>query len=178
MIRLFWYKSFDDDISAWDVSGVIDMTQMFGGASIFNHPISGWDVSSVTGMREMFGGTSLFNQPISGWDVSSVTNMSYMFKSSAFVQDISSWDVSSVTNMRYMFQQATEFDENLCAWGCKVPSGDFANMFTSSGCPTPYDNTPTPDGTSWCHACTAADCAPETPVRQLASKIEAKQLLL
>ena len=40
--------SFDQDISNWDVSNVMNMRSMFTGATAFNQDISDWNVSSVT----------------------------------------------------------------------------------------------------------------------------------
>ena len=55
MVNLFNSKTtFNDDISAWDVSNVTSMNQMFQGAWVFNQDISSWDVSNVTNMKEMF----------------------------------------------------------------------------------------------------------------------------
>ena len=69
----------------------------------FNQDISAWDVSNVKYMRNMFVAgyyqTIRFNQPIGNWDVGSVTDMSGMLRNSTFNQDISGWDVSNVTNM-------------------------------------------------------------------------------
>jgi len=40
--------SFNQDIGAWDVGNVTDMSAMFFGAESFNRDISSWDVSNVT----------------------------------------------------------------------------------------------------------------------------------
>ena len=40
-------KSFNQDLSEWDVSSVTDMLCMFDGCKSFNQDISGWDVSNV-----------------------------------------------------------------------------------------------------------------------------------
>ena len=109
--------SFNQDISSWDVGKVTDMRWMFSSASAFNQDISSWDVSKVTDMRWMFSSASAFNQDISSWDISNVTNMSGMLSSaSAFNQDISSWDVSNVTNMSGMFLSASSFNQDISSW--------------------------------------------------------------
>ena len=47
-------NSFNQDISAWDVSNVIHMGGMFWGCSKFNQDISNWNVSKVKNMNKMF----------------------------------------------------------------------------------------------------------------------------
>jgi surface protein len=104
-------------ISNWNVSMVTDMSQLFLGASSFNHPIGQWDVSSVTSMNSMFCRALSFNQPIGEWVVSSVTNMHCMFtEASSFNQPIDEWDVSSVTNMSGMFNDASSFNQPIGQW--------------------------------------------------------------
>ncbi|MCJ8314072.1 MAG: BspA family leucine-rich repeat surface protein, partial [Pseudomonadales bacterium] len=110
-------SSFNQDLSGWDVSSVTSMSYMFKGASGINQALNSWDVSSVTSMSGMFKGASSFNQDLSGWDVSSVTSMSSMFNgASSFNQDLSSWEVSSVLRMFYMFNDANSFNEDLSSW--------------------------------------------------------------
>jgi surface protein len=116
---------FNQDISGWDVSGVLLMNSMFQSASTFNQDISGWYVNSVTNMSYMFSNAFAFNNgsttndglhPLTwtaGTGTSNVTNMSAMFYSdypSAFNQDISSWNVSKVENMGNMFKGSTIFN--------------------------------------------------------------------
>jgi len=104
--------AFNQDIGAWNVGSVTDMTAMFGavgaGSSQFHSfnnggsaTIGAWDVRRVTSMQSMFacgiGGSGIrthpFNQPIGLWNVASVQNMSSMFAGNnhAFDQDISGW---------------------------------------------------------------------------------------
>ena len=109
--------SFNGDISDWDVSKVTDMTYMFSDAYDFNGDISDWDVSKVTDMTQMFQSARAFNGDISRWDVSSVTGMYGMFTGApSFNSDISDWDVSSVTRMGRMFDYATSFNSNISNW--------------------------------------------------------------
>jgi len=107
--------SFNQDISAWDVSSVTDISWMFHYADSFNQDIGAWDVSSMTNMEAMFAFSS-FNQDIGSWDVSSMTNMEAMFAFSSFNQDIGSWDVSNVTDMSEMFWGASAFNQDIGTW--------------------------------------------------------------
>lgn len=109
--------SFNDDISNWDVSNVIDMQYMFWYATSFNGDISGWDVSKVRNMCRMFCGAAAFSSDISGWDVSQVRNMCHMFAiTHVFNGDISNWNVSNVANMHGMFHEAASFNGNISNW--------------------------------------------------------------
>jgi surface protein len=110
-------SSFNQDLSAWDVSNVTSMGHMFSYASSFNQDLSAWDVRNVTTMDGMFSSASSFNQDLSAWDVSNVTSMEYMFYNAQnFNQDLSSWDVSNVRNMREMFSNASSFNQDLSSW--------------------------------------------------------------
>ena len=121
--------SFDGDISSWGVSSVTDTSYMFNGATSFNGDLSSWDVSSVTYMEGMFSGVTSFNQPLSSWDVSRVTNMRYMFFSAtSFDRPLASWDVSRVTDMANMFFNTDSFNQPLASWDVSRVT-DMANMF-------------------------------------------------
>ena len=52
-------KSFNQDISKWDVSNVTNMAGMFAECTSFNQDISGWDVSKVIKMKEIFYGCKI-----------------------------------------------------------------------------------------------------------------------
>jgi surface protein len=108
---------FNEDISAWDVSSVTNMTDMFRFAFSFNQPLDSWDVSKVTTMDGMFQGAMRFNQPLGFWDVRKVTTMERMFsEATAFNQPLGSWDVRQVTTMERMFLDATAFNQPLGSW--------------------------------------------------------------
>ena len=126
---LFSGRSFNGDISEWNVSKVTNMSRMFEGDWSwgeetddwdddpfigFNGDISRWDVSNVTDMSRMFN-CSTFNGDISQWNVSKVTDMSGMFNFSKFNGDISQWNVSKVTDMSDMFQ-CSAFNGDISRW--------------------------------------------------------------
>ena len=105
------------NLSAWDVSPVTNMQQMFQWAKAFNGDLSKWKVFRVASMHQMFYGAEAFNGDLSAWDVSEVTDMQQMFdQASMFYGDLSTWNVWRVTNMQQMFQQADAFNGNLSAW--------------------------------------------------------------
>lgn len=65
---LFWgATSFNQDISAWDVSKADTMWGMFYEAASFNQDISAWDISSATAADNMFWGARSFNQNLCAW---------------------------------------------------------------------------------------------------------------
>jgi len=139
-------SSFNEDIGAWDTSGVTTMSYMFFYASAFNQDISGWAVDSVTSMREMFSRASAFDQDLGAWDTSGVTTMQYMFYSaSAFDQDLG-WCVGDDVYLN------DAFDGTLCeATSCGVIQGTCAPTRapttpapTTSPAPTTLAPTPAP----------------------------------
>jgi surface protein len=66
------------------VTSVIDMSGMFG-SSVFDQDISNWDVSNVIDMTNMFIFASYFNQDLSSWNISNVTECSgFSYEASAW----------------------------------------------------------------------------------------------
>jgi surface protein len=132
--------SFNQDISSWNVSKVINMGGMFFDATSFNQPIGGWDVSNVNEMGQMFH-TSGFNQDIGDWDVSNVANMAGMFKENdSFNQNIGSWDVNSVTGMRSIFRSTINFNQDLSSWDVSNVTNMELMFFQTALSTENYDN--------------------------------------
>lgn len=110
-------KTFNADISKWDVSQVTNMAHMFRNAESFNANIGTWNVGNVSNMGYMFWDAKSFNADISAWQVGQVTDMEYMFYGpESFNADISAWQVGNVTNMNNMFWGAKSFNANIGAW--------------------------------------------------------------
>ncbi len=110
-------STFNGDISAWDVSHVKCMSNLFSGAEKFNRPLGDWNVSNVEYMSGMFNDALEFNQPISDWDVSNVKSMMSMFSGAInYNQPLNDWNVSNVEKMKYMFKNARSFNQPLDNW--------------------------------------------------------------
>lgn len=70
---------------------------MFSGCTNFNSDISLWNTSGIITMSNTFAGCSNFNQSLSSWNVSQVTNMSYMFfDTDSFSSNLGSWNLSGL----------------------------------------------------------------------------------
>jgi surface protein len=61
------FDEFNDDISNWNVSNVLNFSSMFVEAELFNQNLSKWNTKSATNMRYMFMSAESFNGDISGW---------------------------------------------------------------------------------------------------------------
>ena len=120
--------NFNDDISAWDTSGVTTMRLMFYYTFVFNQDISGWAVDKVTSMEYTFFHAEAFNQDLGDWAVQSVTSMYYMFEwAVAFDQDLG-WCVDGGVDLDYAFDGSTQCASTSCG---VTQVDDVAN------CPTP-----------------------------------------
>ena len=71
-------SAFNEDIGAWDTSGVKHMGGMFHDASAFDQDIGAWDTSGVTTMFAMFYSASAFDQDL-GWCVANDVSLTSAF---------------------------------------------------------------------------------------------------
>ena len=62
---------FDQPLLDWDTRLVTDMSSVFA-KSTFNQDVSNWNVSLMMNMTKMFELTHLFNQDLSCWHVTKV----------------------------------------------------------------------------------------------------------
>ena len=113
------------DMSFWDTRRVVDMSDMFFEAHMFNGDITNWDTRNVTNMSKMFARTTQFDQDIGQWDTSEVSDMSGMFAyAGAFNQNLSNWVVKRGVQHDDMFDGSSMETENT-----KHPKFDDTSMF-------------------------------------------------
>lgn len=99
------------DLNCIDTSAIKNMRELFKKFKTFNGDISEWNVSNVTDMADMFNGSD-FDGDISRWDVSNVKDMTGMFDSSRFRGDISGWNVDNVECFFPMFRYSHLDDDH------------------------------------------------------------------
>lgn len=107
--------NFNQDLTGWDVSGVVNSDYgMFRSSPISGLNISNWDVrmfSVVSGMFEFSSG----NPDITAWNMYG-HNIGRMFAQSNFNQDISGWDISKTTSLRECFVNNEQFNQPIGSW--------------------------------------------------------------
>lgn len=102
----------------FDVSNVIDMSQMFASNSFNSNQttldLSGWNCASATSMNRMFYGSKYTEINLDNMVTTGVTDMSFMFSGASKMTSVSLNNVSTanVKDMQYMFQNCTAL-ENL-----------------------------------------------------------------
>jgi surface protein len=132
--------NFDQDLSLYDFSGLVDdgigfgLQDMFNGCTKFNNggssDIGKWNTSAVTNLSNTFNSCRNFNQNIESWNISNVTNCVSTFQNcTSFNQPLNNWNVRKVTNFTSMFQNATSFNGSLSGW---APGADTAGANCSS----------------------------------------------
>ena len=63
----FQVDNFNKPLNKWDVSRVVDMSDMFSGCQMFNRPLNKWNVCRVVKMDHMFKDCPAFNQILTTW---------------------------------------------------------------------------------------------------------------
>jgi len=144
-------------------SSNILMSGMFGGSSTatsckFNQNIGAWNVEKVTNMSSMFQNNTAFNNSgssdINNWRPISCSNFSLMFNNAqSFNQPIGNWPLSAstITSMANMFNGATVFNQNIGSWDVSKVTGNtsttgFYRMFLNA---TNFNNSGSSDINNW-----------------------------
>ena len=108
MGELFWNKTFNDDISEWNVSNVHTFRGMFRGCYRFNRDISKWNVEKGRDFSYMFYRCRYFSKNLNDWKMKNATDLSYMFAYSNFGHTVDNWHnyVDKSIPMKNIYLQA------------------------------------------------------------------------
>ena len=117
---------FNQDVSTFVTTGVINFRSVFEGCTAFNKDVSSWDVASATDMGRIFMDCSSYNKTLNAWGPqlgNVITFQSAFSGCPAFNQPLNLWDVSGVRTlspnapgMDDMFKGTTIFDRDLSGW--------------------------------------------------------------
>jgi hypothetical protein len=104
------------DLSQWDTSNTVSMSETFRRSSGNPKGVAAWDVGSVINFRGMFQESGI-DADLSGWNTESAEDFSFMFAHAEnFNSDLSKWSTGNVKNFSKMFQSALSLNTNLTAW--------------------------------------------------------------
>lgn len=135
MSEMFYGASkFNVNISNWNTSNIQEMAWLFYNAVLFNQPLDSWNITNVYTIRDMFNWAISFNQPLNSWNTSSIYDMYQTFNlANNFNQPLNNWDTSTAGNMWSMFKNAASFNQDLTSW-C-VANIETEPMFFASSSP-------------------------------------------
>ena len=113
----------NEDLSCWDTSNIVTMTQMFVGANSFNNGgvAMCWDdgFGPNATMKQMFQSNNAINQDLSCWDTSNVVNMQEMFEFTSFNNGgvALNWDDGFGLNasLLQIFRECS-FNQDISSW--------------------------------------------------------------
>ena len=143
--------SFNQDLSAWDMSDCTTLNGAFGGCGSLNQTFS-WDVGRVTNFNQCFASCSSLTGGLTTWNVGenvtgNITFREWMSGASSFVGDISTdsvngyWDMSQVTDMYRFMPFSGASNPTVAGWdlsSCTNFTQAFRinNGFQGNGCDT------------------------------------------
>ena len=137
---------FNQNLSAWNMSSVQSMKNMFAYAQVFNNgqapgastaPLS-WTTTALKDTSFMFQFDDAFNQSLSSFTMTAVTTLENMFDGATTFNNggdpgIGLWNTTAVQTLQNTFYNAWAFNQNIGSWnvsnvenmdstfyGCKV----------------------------------------------------------
>lgn len=139
---MFAGSGFNQDLHAWDVRNIRDMSHMFEDNLVFNQDLSSWNVAEVRTMEAMFHGAKAFNGELGSWNVDLLENSGRMFEgATSFNQDVTQWATFSLYISDRMFKGASSFHQDLSGWSItEGPGEDFAPGLSEEQLPADRPN--------------------------------------
>ena len=124
MNLMFNRSNFNQDISAWDTSNVVNMSRMFESSNFNNGGVAMcWNdgFASNNTMEKMFYQNNQINVDLSCWDTSNVINMISMFELAVNFNNggvALDWDDGFGVNadLTKMFREMYSFNQDISSW--------------------------------------------------------------
>jgi hypothetical protein len=147
--RMFKQAKFNSPVVGWAPGDGAVMTDMFRQNTVFNQDISGWDWSNIVDVSTMLAGTVAFDTALIDIDVRKVKTFNGMFNGSLYTQSVRGWKLPTTTfaSMFEMFSGCYAWTgEGVETWdtghindftrmffGCTIFNGDVSGWNTGYG---------------------------------------------
>ncbi len=139
----------------WNVSTIVDFSQMFMNTDKFNTSLVSWNFSVAEDFSEMFRGAKVFNQSLG--NPFKAKTFEDMFRDAVAFNQPLFWYTPDVISLKNMFNGATSFDQNMGSFNISLVT-DMSGMFSNAGLSTQnYDQTLS----GWFVELNATDTRPE-----------------
>jgi hypothetical protein len=116
------------ELSQWDTSNIVSMSETFRRSRGNPKGVAAWDVGSVINFRDMFQESEI-DADLSGWNTTLAEDFSLIFAYAENLNsDLSKWSTGNVKQFERMFESALSFNTNLTAWDISSADSIF-NMF-------------------------------------------------
>lgn len=126
--------NFNQDISTWDVSNVLQTDRMFKTAAKYDMDMEDMAFTSCVNFYEMFR-DSVFAASVKGWAFSSVAGITLdsAFESATFFlgKGVETWNVKNVDNFGDLFRACTNFNADVSGWDVSF-GNNFDGMFAQT----------------------------------------------
>jgi len=136
---MFYYTNISNIkfLENWDVSNVINFSQMFESCSYISDikPLENWDVSKGTDFSDMFFSycSKISDiKPLENWDVSKGTDFSHMFTGLKIssISPLQNWNVSNAKRFNRMFSNCGQLSDIKALKNWNISNGtDFNGLF-------------------------------------------------
>jgi surface protein len=116
----------DNNLQAWDVSGVSNFASLFPSCSFISPGIGGWNIGNATNLSGMFSNCTNFNVNLDNWVSSQISTITNMFSNTSFNNGLSS-GVAGTCNISLNVPDAGGMFSGNNDINLKFPNLDFTN---------------------------------------------------
>jgi surface protein len=126
---MFWGSAMNNPIGDWDVSSVVDMSQMLT-SNYKQNDLNDWNISSVRNLSKFANGNGIGDLNLSKWDTSNVTNMDELVGYNTNIIGLENWNFGGITSSYIILKNAnTQALINVDSWPKTVPGASLEGAF-------------------------------------------------